>query len=291
MQMSLIYMRSNDILKTTFQQFISKLNQNDLSGKTEREAKYRFVNIERVIRKLGNLKNKEAVPVLKEYLTLNNMQYAASEALGKIGDKSMSEQIREKAYKGEEVNYGGMGMDEAKNVIQDLGDKSKKDKWPKIAKQIVLIKNPEAKPYLKKLFSHEQSYVRGEAATRFSVMVDTSDVNDVLEMAKNPDWAVRCSAIDAMKRLKGYDFNKVLLGLLEDKETIVRLYAAKAVGYKKISAAVPRLEETLKDKDIRVRQESYISLYILTGKKYDFAGKTTLAERRAELEKEHPSFY
>jgi HEAT repeat protein len=270
--------------------FIQKLNQNDLSGKTEQEGRYRFTNVEHIIKKLGELKSREAVPVLKEYLEFKNMQYAASEALGKIGDKSMSEEIREKAYKGEEVNYGGMGLDEANKVAQDLDDKSKKDKWPKIAKQIILIKNPDAKPQLKKLFNHEQDYVRGEAAAAFSAMAEEKDKDDILEMAKNPDWAVRCSAIDAMKHLAD-SFHQILVNLLKDPEHIVRLYAAKALGYKNDKEAIPFLEIALKDENLRVRQEAFIALYLIADKKNDFIGRTPAIDRQAEIQKRHPTFH
>lgn len=272
-------------------EFIRKLNQNDLSGKTEREGKYRFTNVEFIISKLGNLKSKEAVPVLKEYLALKNMQYAASEALGKIGDKSMSNDIREKAYKGEDVNYGGMGIDEARKVVQDLEDKGKKDKWAKIAKQIVLIKNPEAKPHLKKLFNHEQDYVREQSAGVFFNLATKEDLNEIKAMATNSHSEIRYGAIQIMKKIKDKSFDDSLISLLTDSEYSVRRAAAKAVGYNKIDKAIPGLEKTLSDSKFEVRKEVFIALYILTGKKYDFFGRNSAVDQQAEIQKQRPSFH
>ena len=105
---------------------MKKISRGDLSGKSEREAKYRVKNVEFIIKKLGELKSQRAVPILQEYLKVKGLQYAASEALGKIRDKSASEEMRERAYRGEEINYGGLGLDEAVKVMQDLEDKGKK---------------------------------------------------------------------------------------------------------------------------------------------------------------------
>lgn len=272
--------------------FIEKISRGDLSGKSEREAKYRVKNVEFIIKKLGELKSQRAVPILQEYLKVKGLQYAASEALGKIRDKSASEEMRERAYRGEEINYGGLGLDEAVKVMQDLEDKGKKDKWPKIAKQIILIKDPKAKPYLKKLFSHEKYYVRQQSATAFGLLANENDVSDVLEMAKNKDEYVRFSSIDAMKKINDPKFITVLFDLLiNDKIYIVRSNAAKALGYKKITSAVPYLDKALNDKEFEVRREAFIALYILTGKKYDFKGWDSATDQQAENQKKNPTFY
>lgn len=280
-----------EILKDE-KKIIEKISRGDLFGKSEREAKYRVKNVEFIIKKLGELRSQKAVTILKEYLNIKGMQYAASEALGKIGDKSASEEIRERAYKGEEINYGGLGLDEAKKVIQDLEDKSKTDKWPKIAKQIISIKDPKAKPYLKRLFNHEKDYVREESATAFIKLVDENDIEDIVHMSKNSNEGVRFSSIDAMKKINDPKFITVLFDLLiNDKIYIVRSNAAKALGYKKITSAVPYLEKTLNDKEFEVRREAFIALYILTGKKYDFKGRDSATDQQAENQKKNPTFY
>ena len=110
--------------------FVDKASRRDSGGKSEKEVNYRLRNVESIIHKLGELKSQNAVPILKEYLSIQGAAYWASQALAKIGDKSASEDIRQKAYKGEEINYGGQGLDEAINVVKDLEDKTKKDQWP-----------------------------------------------------------------------------------------------------------------------------------------------------------------
>ncbi|MBU2574634.1 MAG: HEAT repeat domain-containing protein [Elusimicrobia bacterium] len=272
--------------------FIKKVGKGDPQNPSDKRTLYRLTNTEWIIRVLGKLKNKDAVPILKEYLNFYSMQYAASEALGEIGDKSMSEEIREKAYRGEPVNYSGLGLDEAKRVVRDLDDNNNKDKWVKISKQLLHMKDPRIKPELKKLFSHDNHFVRVWASMAFARLADSSDVMSTIEMSKNPEWNVRVAAIDMMKKLRAKEFEDVLINLLNnDSHRVVRLSAAKAIGYKKVTTAVPHLEKALKDKEIMVREEVYIALYVLTGKKYPCEGKTPLTERRAEHEKQHPSFY
>jgi HEAT repeat protein len=271
--------------------FVGKVNKGDPSILSEKKNMYRLKKTEYLIKTLGKLKSKAAVPLLKEYLNFPNMQYAVSEALGAIGDKSMDNEIREKAYRGEQINYAGMGAEEAKQVAKDLGDSANKPKWMNMAKQLALVKEPSAKPELKKLFSHDDGFVRLQAAMAFSRMADDTDAATVLEMTKNSDWNIRATAIDAIKKTKSKQYDDVLISLLDDSDYLVRLYAAKALGYKKIIKAIPNLEKSLTDKDLKVREEAYIALYTLTGKKYSYEGKTPLVERRAERQKDHPSFY
>ena len=268
-----------------------RIQKKEMPVTSEREARYRCMNIGFAISKLGNLKSKKAVPVLKDLLKYKGTQYSASVALAQIGDTSASEELRERAYRGEEVNFGGQGLKEAKNVVEDLENKGNKAKWPKIADQIILIKDPAAKPYLKKLFNHEKSYVIDQATVAYSNMADIGDANDIIEMTKHDDWHVRARAIIAMQKITTLDFADNLINLLNDSELCVRHHAAKALGYKKIKAAVPYLEKALDDKDLIVRKAVFVALFILTDKKYDFKGRTASVDETAENEKRYPSFY
>ncbi len=286
-----------EILKDE-KQFIDKLSRKDFGGKSEKEVQYRMRNVEVVIHKLGEFKSQNAGPILKEYLAIPGAAYWASQALAMIGDKSASATMQEKAYKGEEINYAGQGSSEAMNVIRDLQDKSKKAQWPKIAKQIIHIKDRNAKPYLRQLFNHEQTYVRWEAADKFRAMADETDAPAILEMSNNQDDIIRAEAIHAMQKIKGIEFGDELIALLSDPAYNVRREAAKALGYKKIARAVPALEKALKDceqranshvvgtnkynDEIEVCDESYIALYKLTGKKYNYKGIRPIIEWKAD---------
>lgn len=272
--------------------FMKKVGKGDSQIMSEKRSGYRLRNAELIVRVLGKVKSKEALPILKEYLNFPSMQYAVSEALGEIGDKSMSEEIREKAYRGEVINYAGLGLEEAKRVVRDLDDNSNKDIWGKMSKQLLYVKDPGVKSELKKIFSHGDAPVRLRASMAFARLADDGDTVTVLEMAENPDWNIRVAAIDMMKKLHAKEFEDVLISLLSnDSHRVVRLSAAKAIGYKKVSKAVPHLEKALDDKEVMVRSEAYVALYALTGKKYPYEGRNPLTERKAEHEKDHPSFY
>lgn len=271
------------------EEFIKKVDSTH--NESDKEGARRAMNTVLLIRKLGELKDTSTVPTIKKMLKYKYTQYYASESLAAMGDNSASNEIKTLMEQGADINYGGLGLDEAKEVIQDLLDVGKKDKWPKLARQINEIKDPGAKPYLKKLFNHENSYIKTGAAATYSMLVGKSDKGDIIAMAKNTDASIRCSAIDAMKKIRDDDFAEVLIALLKDPEYLVRLYAAKAIGYKKITKAIPYLEKVLNDENLRVRQESFIALYILTGKKYAFIGRDLSIEQQAEIQKKAPSFY
>lgn len=295
-----------DILKDE-KPLLEQAEKKEPLGKSEGELARRSTNIFFVIAKLGEIKSQKAAPILREYLSYKGFKLVASQALAMIGDKSAGERIRTQAYEGEDINFAGQGQDEALKVIRDLQDPSKKAKWPKIAKQIIHIRDHSAKPYLKELLNHEDMDVRWEAAAKLRSMAGADDVLTILEMAKNPDQCIRTEAIFAMQKIQALDFAEELIALLKDPSYLVRLYAAHALGYKRVVQAVPALEEAIKRSEerdaelercrtcqmdeLRVREEAFIALYRLTGKKYDYRGKLPHIEQRAEMEKDHPSFY
>ncbi len=269
-----------------------KITRNEAADMGEMERQIHMTTAWFIIEKLGYHKNQKAVPLIKEFLNIPDLQYYASEALARIGDKSASEDIKEKAYKGEVINYGGLGLDEAIQIVTDLEDKSKKDKWKKITNQLINIRDPQAKPYLKKLFNHEDEDVRGQAAIAFTNMVSNNDVDVLVEITNHRDYKVRSRAVYGMMRLKDVPFDDILINVLRyDPDNLPRAKAARALGYKMVSKSVPYLEKALNDEDYYVRRESFISLYVLTGKKYDFNGRNQSTDRAAEEQSKYPSIY
>jgi HEAT repeat protein len=257
----------------------------------EGEQKRRAYRVQFLIGKLGELKNNKSVQILRRMLKYKGTQYYASEALAAMGDTSANQEIKSLMEQGVPVNYGGLGMDAVKDLVKDLQDPNKKDKVDKTYLQLINIKNPEAKPYLKQLFNHESSGVRMRASSRFAFLADKNDIESILQMTKNNDWNIRTASIYAMQTLKDTDFSDILINMLNDTSNLVRSTAAHALGYKHVAKAVPYLEKALDDKENRVRERAFVSLYILTGKKYDYKGKDKRDDSIAEQEKQSPSFY
>ena len=262
---------------------IARFSHADLCGKSEREMLFRDRNVNAIIEKLGLLKSRKAVPVIKEYLDIASTQSAASRALAAVGDKSAVEDIRARAYRGESVQYGGQGLAEARRVVRDLEDKGNRGNWEKIGKQLRGIRNPKAKPDIRRLFSHEDRHVRQQAAIAFMQLCDDGDSEAILEMSKNPDWGVRAFAVEAMKKSNAKAYEDALIGLLVgDSEDVVRLGSADALGRKGVARAVPILERALSDKELRVRDNAFLALVKLTGKKYAYKGQRPVIEREAD---------
>lgn len=261
-------------------------------GKSQKEILFRALNAESLLKKLGQFKNPNSSTILKKYLALKSFSYVASEAIAKIGDKSIMPELKNRAYRGEEINFAGAGLEEAIEAINDLKSETKEKEWPKIAKQIALIKNKETKPYLVGLFDHKKSFVRQVAASKFSALSDKDDIDEIVAMANNQDWFVRSAAIHAMKNIEDQAFENILMNLLLfDPHRSPRRNAAKALGFKNVKKAVPVLEKALNDDEFRVREEAFIALYLLTGQEYSFDGRNSRSERLAASQKESPTFY
>jgi len=164
-----------------------------------------------------------------------------------------------------------MDLDDVKELAEVLGNPKKKDRWVRAAKQIINIKRPEAKPYLKELIHHENDFVRTEAMDEFAMLVDVEDAAFILEMAKDKDWERRAAAayismtlVDDPRQIP------VLIEMLKDEMGSVRDAAIRALGFKRSQEAVPYLKEFLKHKDGGTRALSSDALFLITKTKYDW---------------------
>lgn len=212
---------------------IVRAERGDLGGRTVQEMDERLLNALMILRKLGELKHVASVPLLKECLASPRLRLEASLALGALGDRSASDEVRERAYRGEKVAYGGLGPREAERVVRDLENGAQRDRWTNIAAQLLWVKDPGVKPGLIRLFRHEDSFVRMRASTAFVRLCGQEDLVTVLAMSREPDWGVRAWSVDAMKKLGGRDCEARIRTLAQtDPNGTVRAHAAQAAGGK-----------------------------------------------------------
>ncbi|MCX5795319.1 MAG: HEAT repeat domain-containing protein [Elusimicrobia bacterium] len=262
---------------------IEKICQREDAGTDNREGFCRYAFVRSVIQTLEGLKVKKAVPILREYLEITELQYYVAQALAAIGESRAGEETRKTVDQSASVDLAGLGMAEILKIVRDLQDEHKKDKWHKLGEQLMYVQNPEAKPELRKLFSHENAFVRFKAAAAFTRSSDDRDSSAILEMAKNSDEDVRYVAVRAMEKGHAEQYPDVLIGLLiNDPHYVVRLAAADALGRKKHFFAVPSLQTALSDRELRVRDRAFLALAILTGRKYDYQGKVDSMEKEAD---------
>jgi len=271
--------------------FIQQANE-DKPLQGSQEALLRRFHAESAITALGNLQDKASIPLLKNYLQIDGFSYPASKALTKIGDKSTRPLLRRLLDKGVEIYYGGNDLAEALVLIADLQNERKEKSWPKLATQLLFIKTKAAKPHLVALFNHKKDYVRQQSATAFINMADLGDSETIFAMTDNPAWTVRNLAVRAMQKLNHPSFiDRMIEILLSDPHQAPRRTAAKVLGFRKIEQAVPFLEQALLDQDDSVQRHAFISLYILTGKKYPASHYLPRWDQLAKMQREHPTFY
>jgi hypothetical protein len=169
-----------------------------------------------------------------------------------------------------------MDLDEVKELMGILRNPNKKDGWVRAAKQIINIKRPEAKPYLKELIHHEDDFVRDQAMNEYAMLVDVEDADFILEMAKDKSWETRgAAAYISMTLVDDPRQVPVLIEMLNDEKVSVRDAAIRALGFKRSREAVPALEQLLrdllaKDQDGHTRATAAETLYSITGNKYEW---------------------
>ncbi|MBP7654636.1 HEAT repeat domain-containing protein [Candidatus Dependentiae bacterium] len=259
----------------------------------ENKKRYRCLII--IMDKLGKFKSKKAIPILKEYLNVESLKRNASDALIEIDEIGQKTELKNRAYKGENINYGGLGIEETKSLVDKIKHHKNKKEYKNLSKQLHNIKNPKAKQYIKELLNHDDEKIRESAAMAFIRITDAITKEDIVELTNNNDKYVRIQAITAIKKLcenykakhikMNYTFTDELVKLLNDKESIVRLTSAHAMGFLKFKEFIPFLEKALSDKSILVREEAYYSLSVLSDIEYDFNGKEERHKQNAKTYK------
>ena len=181
---------------------------------------------------LGQIQNQHAVSALLERLdpTLERspiVRARAVEALGKIGSNKLAI-----AALG---NYGVKGITDA----------------------IVRLLPPPGEAV-----SSDSKLVASMALTALLRIKQPSTVEAISAQLRSPDSDLRWQAANALARIReGISAAApALLPLLEDKDALVRAYAARALGVAKATQAIDPLARLLADKDERVVASSITAL-------------------------------
>ena len=176
-----------------------------------------------------------------------------------------------RSYFSPQDQASGLSMNKVKELMSILRDPNKKGRWVIAAKQIMNIKNPEAKPYLKELITHEDDFVREEAAWEYAMLVDAEDADYILDLAEDKAWQNRNAAAEiAMPMIDDPRQIPMLIKMLQDRNIAVQDSAISALGNKRAQAAVPYLEDLLKTANGGTRAAVAEALYSITKVKYEW---------------------
>jgi hypothetical protein len=188
-----------------------------------------------------------------------------------------------RSYFSPQDQAASLSMDRIKELMGILRDSHRKGQWVIAAKQIINIKNPEAKPYLKELMTHEDDFVRDEALWEYAMLVDAEDADFILDLAEDKSWRRRAAAAEiAMRLVDDPRQIPVLMKMVQDKTFAVQDAAIKTLGAKKTQAAIPVLEELLRTGNADTRASAAAALYRMTKVKYEWR----TPEEKAAFEEE-----
>ena len=249
----------------------------------QRREKFKaLLNTHAIIATLGNLKNKEALPFLKQYATPEYdgvLSYEASKAIGQIApdDPAVFKELWDKQGV-KSISYNAYG----KSVLKEVAEKMQDPNVPQDEKHEVLVKSkvsllsgkdPEEKKILKDIvLNHPNEDLRKEAgiAMLHGLMnsPDAEDTEFILRWTKNVKDPGSGWAIYYIRDHFDARFIPVLLNYLKiGAYGSDRSKAAEALGQNKIKESLPYLEQCLEnDKDSIPRGACRDSYYKITGK-------------------------
>lgn len=262
-----------------------------------------LLNTHAIVAVLGNLKNKDALPLLKKYITPEYdgvLSYEASQAIGKIApdDPAVFNELWSKNDV-KSISYNAYGKSLLKEVAQKMQDpkmaKTEKNKLLSKANVSLLSgKDPEEKKLIKDIvLNHPDRWLREDAGIAMlhalSNKRDPEDLEFVLNWTKNPKDPASGWAMYYMRDSFSPKFTPRLIKYLKESDYgSTRANAAEALGQNQIKEAVPYLEEALMDNDSGVRGSALMALVNILGKdyrpKYAYPGDSDKKLRRIKVQ-------
>lgn len=253
----------------------------------QRMEKYNaLLNAHAIIGTLGNLRNRDAIPFLKQYITPEYdgiLSYSASQALGRIGDEAVLDEMVRDIGKTREIDLSAFGDKAYAKIIKELDEPNISDKRKfALINQIKGSRSPERKRALKELaLHHKDEDVRNRSGQALinAMLVNPEDGDSdflyewVPKAINDPyaGWSLTALRIHFPDKNRPLEkrFIPILIDILtRAKYGVDRSKAARLLGACKIKESVPYLEEALMDKDSGVRGSALMALGNILGKDY-----------------------
>jgi HEAT repeat protein len=241
-----------------------------------------LLNTYAMIVTLGNLKNKEALPFLKQYITPEydgTVSYEASKAIGTIAPNDPDVFRELWGRQGiKNINYNAYGKSVLKEVAQKMQDPnaSQDEKHRALVKSKVSLlsgKDPEEKILLKDIvLNHPDEDLRKEAGIAMLHSLANSNIPEdtdfVLKWTQNPKDPASGWAMYYIRDNFNLKFLPALLKYLKESEYgSTRANVAEILGRNKIKESLPYLAEcAVKDRESNVRGACRGAYYDISGK-------------------------
>lgn len=237
------------------------------------------LNSQALIQTLVNLKNTEAIPVLRAYLDDTDLSRSASIALGQLGDDASLNTMLVAIEKNKNVDLSGYGDKAFVKIISELDKPGITDKRKMaLINQIKGSRSPERKKALKELaLHHKDEDVRNRSGQAFlnAMLLNPEDGDSdflyewMSKGIKDPyaGWSLTALRIYFPDKDRPLEkrFVPVLIEILT-KAPYGRSEAAQLLGACKVKEALPYLEKCIsEDKDHSARGNCVGAYYNLTG--------------------------
>lgn len=259
-------------------------NWDNLPQDERRKQFERLLNTYAYMAALGDLKNKEAVPFLKQYVTPEYdgaLSYSASLALGGIGDEAALDEMVRDIGKTKEIDLSAFGDKAFVRIIKELDEPGATPKRKfSLIDQINGSRNPERKKALKELaLKHKDEDVRsrsGQALINSMLLNPEESDSDFLyewvpKATNDPyaGWSLTALRIHFPDKNKPLEkrFIPVLIEVLNKAlYRSERSEAAELLGLCKIKESLPVLEECIvNDNESTVRTNCRYAYWEITG--------------------------
>lgn len=247
-----------------------------------REKFNALLNSHAMIAMLGNLKNKEALPYLKQYIAPEYdgvLSYEASQAIGRIApdDPAVFKELWDKQGV-KSISYNAYG----KSVLREVAEKMQDPNISKAEKEKIFNKGhiwglggrtAEEKTLIKDvLLNHPNRDLRAEAGTAMVHAVmnnpEESDKDFVIKWTQKEKSIAVWDAPYVMDKVWDKRFIPVMIEMLKNQaEWMPRKNVAELLGRRQIKESLPYLEECIvKDNEQTVRTECRDAYWRITGK-------------------------
>ncbi|OIO02770.1 MAG: hypothetical protein COX65_10335 [Elusimicrobia bacterium CG_4_10_14_0_2_um_filter_56_8] len=256
-------------------------NQNSVTKEDREQYLNSYMNSVAAINALGNMKNKEAIPVLRGYLDDADLAQAVSVALGRLGDAESLDNMLGDIEKRKNIDLSGYGDKGLVRIMEEIDKPGlKKERKYALMHQITGSRSPERKRLLKQLaLGHKDRAVRDRAGQALlnSMLVnseagDAAFASQLLRKTKNEDsgyWAIHMFAGACVSEKKNPDASEVALlldVLTTSSNYLVRQSAAESIGRFKLEEALPYLKDCIQnDKDSSTRGKCQSAYWEITG--------------------------
>jgi HEAT repeat protein len=257
-QQSLMNVQDNSLVP----KLISVLETGGVKRTTEKQAAYAMAKAA-AINALRKLKDKRAVPALKNYLDEDEfISNRASLALAEIGDESVIPDLLARIGKHNAPTGLGLarfGAPALKEIVKRLeSEKSNREpvnsdgenEYVRMKQVIALIRDPAAVPDLLLLLKEPDVNIRIAAIQSLGNMGHLN----IAEAIKDEDSRVRLNVVELSRKIDDTEINSILMNVFcNDNNNNVRVIAADVLSERKCYEAVPIFEDALENEAVEVR--------------------------------------